>query len=104
MAESITRFCLLSASCSISSSVQQTCFQHIFSSYEVILLMSISLLIDLDDASHTDNPPCSAELTCTDAYTQNLGGCDPAQGSCVCKRGYQLADGLCIGRLANTVC
>ncbi|KAK2175685.1 hypothetical protein NP493_713g00015 [Ridgeia piscesae] len=70
---------------------------HVDTQATVIITIPPQFPLDLDDASLTYNPPCSAKEACPDAYTQNLGGCDPAQGHCVCQRGYQLTDGLCTG-------
>ena len=53
---------------------------------------------DLENASPTENPPCSARFLCPNSYIQNLGGCDAATGECICERGYDLDHGVCVGK------
>ena len=56
---------------------------------------------DIADASVTQEPPCFADDVCRSKYNgalhQDLAGCDPVSRACLCPRGFQMQEGVCLG-------
>ena len=58
---------------------------------------SSSPFADIADASIVPAELCYTKYKCPHADAQNLAGCELKTHDCVCQRGYELSDGICIG-------
>ena len=58
--------------------------------------MICNILTGVNGSPTTEKPPCKGD--CEVAYAENLVGCDPRSGNCICEEGYMLKDEICVGK------
>ena len=82
---------------------EHLCMVRCYISWLDHFLIKINFLCftDIADASVTQEPPCFADDVCRSKYNgalhQDLAGCDPVSRACLCPRGFQMQEGVCLG-------